>query len=374
MNPRVTALGPSAIRALHARRRPSSIDLGLGEPTLLPDVANFEAATRWVAVHGCRYSSNAGDRDLREAIAARYGYPGLDSADNVCVTTGSQEAVYVAMKTVLDPARDEVLIVEPAFPIYAKIAQLEGIAARRVLLRADDGYAFDVDRILEAVGPRTKLLVVCSPCNPTGRVIGDDAVRAIAAGLNARPGPPVYVLHDEIYREQMYATAPGYFGAHYPHTIAVNSLSKSNALTGLRLGWVISPDHVAPQVLKAHAWVTSCASTFAQRVAFEIFESGALRAHSAWYAAQREVAMECARETGFSFVEPEGAFYLCLNVGVADSARFCDALLDERDVVAIPGRIFSEALEGWVRTSFVAAAPTLAEGFRRIAAMAAVSV
>ena len=133
MNPRVTSLAPSAIRALHAKKRPTSIDLGLGEPTLLPNVAHFESATRWVARHGCRYSSNAGDDELRAAIAAHYAYPGLDEAANVCITTGSQEAVYVAIKTVLDPEHDELLIVEPAFPVYAKVAQIDGIPVRRVV-------------------------------------------------------------------------------------------------------------------------------------------------------------------------------------------------------------------------------------------------
>jgi aspartate aminotransferase len=265
------------------------------------------------------------------------------------------------------------LLVEPAFPVYAKVAQLEGIAVRRVMLRADDGFAFDAQRILEAIGPRTRLIVVCSPCNPTGRVMNDATVRTIAEALGRRPGPPIYVLHDEIYREQMYVDDPGVFGRSYPHTIAVNSLSKSNALTGLRLGWVISPDEVAPEIVKTHAWVTSCASTFAQRVAVAIFESADLAAHSAWYATQRTAAVDVARRLGFEYVEPEGAFYLCLRTGVDDSSAFCHTLLAERDVVAIPGRIFAESLEGWVRTSFVAPLDAIEEGYRRIAAMAAVS-
>ena len=134
MNPSIAATGGSIIRALHGKRRPTSINLGLGEPTLMPDVAHFERATAWVAEHGCRYSTNIGDAELRAAIAAHYSYPGLDHADNICITTGSQEAVYVALRTLLDPACDEVLVVEPAFPVYAKIAQVEGIPCRRLAL------------------------------------------------------------------------------------------------------------------------------------------------------------------------------------------------------------------------------------------------
>src|ERR1700722_16284802 len=105
MNPAVTAVGGSTIRALHARRSASSIDLGLGEPTLSPEIRHFETATRWVGEHGCRYSTNIGDEDLREAIARHFDYPNLNAAGNVCITTGSQEAVYVAMKAILDPAQ-----------------------------------------------------------------------------------------------------------------------------------------------------------------------------------------------------------------------------------------------------------------------------
>ena len=371
MNARVLGIEASTIRALHARRRPSSIDLGLGQPTLAPEVADFEAATRWVAANGCAYSSNAGDEELRAAIAGHYGYPGLDRAENVCITTGSQEAVYVAIKTVLDPGRDELLVVEPAFPIYAKVAQMEGIAVRRVSMRADRDFGFDAERILEAIGPATRLVVICSPCNPTGKVIAGATVRAIASALLDRPGPPVYVLHDEIYREQVYVDDKGEVGRHYPYTIAVNSLSKSNALTGLRIGWVLAPADVAGHVVKAHGWVTSCASTFGQRVALEIFRRDGLGAHRSWYARQRDAAVALARATGLRFVEPDGAFYLCLRLGVPDSRGFCFALLEHEDVVAVPGRLFDEALEGWVRTSFVGTPDAIGEGYRRIAAYAA---
>jgi aspartate aminotransferase len=374
VNPLVTGVGSSTIRALHARRKPTSINLGLGEPTLMPNVANFERATRWVAEHGCRYSTNAGDHDLRGAIAAHYAYPSLDAAENVCVTTGSQEAVYVAMKTLLDPMRDEVLLVEPAFPVYAKVAQMEGIALRRAPMSPSDGFTFDADRILSALGPNTRMIVLCSPCNPTGRVIRNDAARRIAKALGERGGPPVYVLHDEIYREQTYVDDPGEFGRHYPYTIAINSLSKSNALTGLRLGWVTGPATVMPEIVKLHGWVTSCASTFAQRVAYEVFANGELSSHHSWYAGQRDAVVALARETGLPFVEPDGAFYLCLNAGVADSLAFAHALIDERDVIAVPGRIFAESLEGWLRTSFVGPLDAIREGFKRIASMAATPV
>ena len=121
---------------------------------MLPQQRFIEAAARWARRAGVKYTVNAGDPACASASRAHYGYPHMSDARNVCVTTGSQEAVYVAIKTMLDPGADELLVVDPAFPAYAKIAQLEGIAARRVHMRAEDDFRYDVDAILEARRPR----------------------------------------------------------------------------------------------------------------------------------------------------------------------------------------------------------------------------
>jgi aspartate/methionine/tyrosine aminotransferase len=370
VNPAIEAVSGSLIRALHAKRRPTSINLGIGEPTLMPDVGNFERATHWIAEHGCRYSTNSGEADLREAIAHHYGYPGLDRAENICIMTGSQEAVYVAMTTLLDPAEDEVLVVEPAFPVYGKIARINGVPLRSVGIDPREPDAFDPERILAAVGPKTRIVVIGSPSNPTGRVITRASVKRIADGLLARGGKPVYVMHDEIYREITYTDDVGHFGKVYPHTLAVNSLSKSNALTGLRLGWLIAPADVMPHIVKMHGWATSCASTFAQRVAYDIFANDALGAHRAWYAAQREAVLGIVRDVGLEHVQPDGAFYLCVRVGARDTLDFAEALIAEKDVVAVPAHIFSPLLIGWLRTSFVGPLDDIREGLGRIAALA----
>jgi aspartate/methionine/tyrosine aminotransferase len=368
MNPAIEAQSGSVIRALNAKRKPSSINLGIGEPTLRPDRALFESAMAWVDENGCGYSSNAGFDDLREAIASHYAYPSLDRAANVCTTTGSQEAVYVALKTLCDPACDEVLIVDPAFSIYHKICEVEGIPFARVRMPASTGFAFDAAAILEAITPRTRVVVICSPNNPTGRTISRSEAQAISSALLARGGLPIYVLHDEIYRELSYIDDVGTFGEIYPYTIAINSLSKSHALTGLRIGWAIGPADVMPQIVKMHGWATSCASTFAQRVAMAAFASGDLSGHLAWYAHQREGVLAAAAEFGLDHVVPDGAFYLCIRTGADDTLAFAERLLVERDVVAIPAHIFSEDLRGWLRTSFVSPLESVREGYRRIAA------
>jgi len=369
LNPRVDAIEPSVIRQIAAKKKPGSIDLGLGEPTLLPQQRFIEAATRWAAEHGVKYTVNAGDEGLRERIASHYAYPNMSAARHVCVTTGSQEAVYVAIKTLLDPAQDELLIADPAFPAYAKMAQLEGVSCRRVHMRAEENFRYDVDAILDAVDRATRAIVIASPANPTGRVIRQADARKLAAGLLARPGPPVWVLQDEIYRELTYVDDPGYVAHHYPYTVVANSISKSNALTGMRIGWLIAPDGAIETLTKTHAWVTSTASAFGQRVAYEIFgEPGALTEQSAWYREQHARVTAALDASGLRYVPIDGAFYACVKLTHGnDSLAAALDLVENRGVVAIPGRIFGDNLEGWLRLSWLAPIDDFEEGLRRIA-------
>jgi aspartate/methionine/tyrosine aminotransferase len=374
LNPRLASIEPSQIRALAAKKRPTSIDLGLGEPTLLPQQRFIDAAARQTSELGMKYTLNPGDLELRTLIAQHYAYPGMAEGRNVCITGGSQEAMYVAIKTLLDPARDEVLIVEPAYPAYAKIAQLEGIEVRSVGMPAGSGFRYDPDAIVAALTPATRLVIIGSPSNPTGRVISRAAVKSLAAALLARGGEPVWVLDDELYRELTYVDDAGSMAEVYPYTIAINGLSKSNALTGLRIGWTIAPAPLCDELNKVHAWVVTAANTFGQRVARSIFtEPGALSEQAAWYRTQRAAVLEALRDSGLTYVEPDGAFYVCVKLPPGtDSIAFAYRLIEERDVVTNPGRIFGESLEGWLRLSWVAPIEAFREGLTRIAAAALV--
>lgn len=375
MNPRVLEIPGSMIRQIAAKRRSTSIDLGMGEPSLLPNRKYFEAAMRYVVEHGVKYTPNAGDPRLRGAIAAHYRYPGMEHAESACVTIGSQEAMYVTLLTLLDPARDELLVVEPAFPSYAKMAALSGVACRIVSMREDDGFAFDADRILAGISAATRAIVICSPCNPTGRVLARAQAELLVRGLRARSGASVWLIHDEIYREQTFVDGATHLAEIYPQTIVTNSLSKSNALTGLRLGWILGPESFVEHAVKAHAWVASCADTIAQQVALQVFTSpGGIREHADWYARQRTAVVAALEESGLPFVAPEGSFYVCMRL--PDGVRSLEAaeeLIEKHDVLAIPGVAFGAALEGWLRLSWVAPADRVAEGIARIARYCAAS-
>jgi aspartate/methionine/tyrosine aminotransferase len=371
MNPRLAQISGSLIREIAAKRKPSSIDLGLGEPSLSPNPEHLQAGMRYALERGLRYTLNAGDLHLRDAIAKHYDYPNMREAENVVITTGSQEATYAVIKTMLDPAKDELLVVEPVFPSYAKMAALEGAAVRSVSLRDEDDFAFDPERILSGLTEHTRLIVICSPCNPTARVISEEAVRVLSESLLRRGGDPVWVLHDEIYREQTFIADAGYFARHYPYTVVTNSVSKSNALTGLRLGWAIAPTQIAAQVVKVHAWLTSCADSFAQQVALHIFSSaGGLAEHAQWYAEQRKQILHILEASGLRFIVPEGAFYACVQLPGIDALSAAHALADEFDVIAVPGSAFGEVFRSWLRLTWVSQPDRFREGLERIRAFA----
>lgn len=369
MNPRVLDIPGSLIRQVASKRKPNTIDLGLGEPSLLPNAAHLDHAMAYVREHGLKYTQNAGDTALREAIARHYDYPGLHRAENVCITTGSQEAMYVTLKTLLDPSCDELLVVEPTFPSYVKMAKLEGVPVRTVTMAEEDDFAIDAQRIIAAIGERTRAIVICSPNNPTGRIIRRDQAELLVRALEKREGDPVWLIHDEIYREQTYIDDEAYLAELYPHTIVTNSVSKSNALTGLRLGWILAPHEFIAQAIKAHAWVTSCADTFAQQVALHIYTTlGGVGEHVSWYRGQMAGVVESLAKSGMRYIPPDGSFYACTRL--PDGVSSLDAalhLVEEYEVLAIPGVAFGESMEHWLRLSWVAPLDKVREGIRRIA-------
>lgn len=372
MNPVLDGIAPSIIRAINARKRPGDIDLGLGEPTLRPDPRPFDAATAWVREHGLPYTANAGFAELRARIAAYHAFPDRGAAENVCVTIGSEEALYLALKAVIDPARDEVLIVEPCYLAYPKLCALEGIRHRMVALHPDDGFRPSAARVLEALAPDTRMVVLNSPNNPTGRVWPESELRALADGLAARPGPPVWVLSDEVYRELYFgAQPPVSIGALWPHSLVAGSLSKSNALTGLRLGWLIGETRAVAAAIKVHQLVNTAASTFSQVVAMEVFASAAnLAAHRPHYAGRRALLAGWMEEHGLVWFPPEGAFYCMVRLPerwAADSLGAAEALLERHRVLATPGVAFGASGEGWMRLSWVAEPDALRTGIERIA-------
>ncbi|HET9342948.1 MAG TPA: pyridoxal phosphate-dependent aminotransferase [Candidatus Eremiobacteraceae bacterium] len=370
-NPRLVALPASGLRVVQHRMRPTSLDLSIGQPSLMPDTEPFETATQWIREHGCPYPPYNGIPELRAAIASIYGGRNHTKADNVCVTNGSQEAIYLAIKALLEPGRDGVLVVNPGYPSYARCCALEGIACRTVNAHARDGFRIRAHALLEALRPETRMIILGSPANPSGALLMQQDVDELARELTNRPGPPVIVVVDEVYRELTYGSQPYPSMADaYPNTYVVQSMSKSCALTGLRVGFLIGPEDGVSLATRAHMLMLMSVSVFSQRVALEIVRKPErLRAHVPWYVAQRAAMLEAAVAGDVQIIEPDGAFYTMVRLPDrwrSDSLGAAHALFDEQDVVTVPGFLFGSQAEGYLRVTWSADPASVREGFARI--------
>ncbi|HEX8179163.1 MAG TPA: aminotransferase class I/II-fold pyridoxal phosphate-dependent enzyme [Pyrinomonadaceae bacterium] len=363
---RLRGIEKSMIRQVFDRARPGSINLGLGEPDLpTPDVVRREAA-RVVMEEQNGYTTHAGLPALRARVAG--DYPSLQNdPDRVVITCGSQEALYLALLTLVD-AGDEVLLPDPGFVAYPTIVRMAGGVPVFYRLPASGDFAFAADDFRRRVSPRTKVVVCISPSNPTGRVLTDDDMAAMARAL---AGTNAYVVSDEIYRELYYTPArPASVSDYYARTIVIGGLSKSMSMTGWRLGWLCGDAAVVRSALVLHGYTTTCAATIVQKAALAAWTDEAAQARAAarrTFQARRDHLLDLIEhELHLRAVAPEGAFYAMVDVSAyGTSMQVAEAML-AHGVITVPGAAFGREGEGFLRVSFCAEQATLTEGVRRM--------
>lgn len=365
---RLHGIEKSMIRQTFDRALPESINLGLGEPDLpTPEVVR-QAAVRAITEEQNGYTSHAGLNTLRERVAA--GYPQLQlTPEQVIITAGSQEALYLALMTLVDHG-DEVLLPDPGFIAYPAIVRMAGGKSVFYRLPASNDFGFDADEFRRALGQRTKAVVCISPSNPTGRALSRDDLKAMADALE---GSGVYVVSDEIYRELYYTSErPASISEYYARTLVISGLSKSMSMTGWRLGWLCGDENAVRSALVLHGYVTTCASTVSQKAALAAWtiegeEARALARHI--FRERRDHLLKLlANELGLRAVAPDGAFYTMVNVSdYGNSVSVAEAMLEHK-VITVPGAAFGREGEGSLRVSFCADLPVLTEGIKRMGA------
>jgi aspartate/methionine/tyrosine aminotransferase len=363
---RLRGIEKSMIRQVFDRARPESINLGLGEPDVpTPEVVK-SAALRIIAEEQNGYTSHAGLKILRERVAS--DYPSLaGKAERVIITAGSQEALYLALMTLVDEG-DEVLLPDPGFVAYPTIVRMAGGVPVFYRLPAAGGFEFAADEFRRRVTARTKVVVLISPSNPTGRSLSEENLVTLAAALE---GTEAFIISDEIYRELYYTEQrPASISEHYERTIVIGGLSKSMSMTGWRLGWLCGPEEVVRSALILHGYVTTCASTISQKAALAAWTVEAERARQQIRQTFRERRASLLAlvddELGLRAIEPQGAFYMMVDVSrYGNSMEVAEKML-EHGVITVPGAAFGREGEGYLRLSFCADLETLAEGVRRM--------
>jgi len=363
---RLQGIEKSVIRQVFDRALPGSLNLGLGEPDLpTPDVIR-QAAIRVINDEQNGYTSHAGLPDLREKIANEYPYLG-GKPERVIVTAGSQEALYLALLSIVDEG-DEVLLPNPGFVAYPTIVRMAGGSSTFYQLPAENDFDFDLDSFRRALTPKTKAVVCISPSNPTGRALSKTDLAGIAEALRDHDA---YLISDEIYRELYYGDErPESASEFHERTIVISGLSKSMSMTGWRLGWVAGDATVIQSMLVLHGYVTTCASAVSQKAALAAWSEEAEAARAGFrktFKARRDHLLGLIdTELGLRAVSPDGAFYTMVDVSKhGTSMDVAEALLQER-VITVPGSAFGSQSEGFLRVSFCAELDALTEGARRI--------
>ncbi len=366
---RLRGIQKSLIRQLFDRALPGSINLGLGEPDLpTPDCIRHTAA-RIVTEEQNGYTTHAGLPALRELVASDNAGLGA-TPESVVITAGSQEALYLALLTLVDEG-DEVLLPDPGFVAYPTIVRMAGGRPVYYRMPAAREFAFDIEDFRRHLTPRTRVVVCISPSNPTGRTLSPDDLAAMTDALR---DTRAFVVSDEIYREIYYAAErPASIADFYARTLVINGLSKSMSMTGWRVGWLCGGGETAAVVnssLVLHGYVTTCASTVSQKAALAAWTPEAEQARGDFrriFRQRRDFLLETlARELDLRAATPDGAFYAMIDTrAYGDSLSVAEMLL-AHGVITVPGAAFGKEGEGFLRVSFCADLKVIAEGVRRI--------
>lgn len=318
------------------------------------------------------YTSNSGTMELREEIAAylsRRMHVSYDPAKEVIVTVGGSEAIDLTMRALINPG-DEVIIPQPAFVCYGPIASLAGGVPVYINTQEKNRFKLTAEELRAAITPKTKLLVLPYPNNPTGAIMEKDELEEIARVLG---DTNIMVLSDEIYAELTYgkdhvslASLPGM----RERTVIASGFSKAYAMTGWRLGYIAAPCEVAVQMLKIHQYAIMCSPTTSQYAAVEALRNGQndVEEMRAEYNRRRRYIVAGLRSIGIDCFEPEGAFYVFPYIGKfgMSSDEFCEKLLQDCGVAIVPGSAFGACGEGFARISYAYSVEHIAKAIDRL--------
>lgn len=319
------------------------------------------------------YTSNAGTVELREEIAnymlRRFGLK-YDGQSETFVTVGGSEAIDLAIRAIVEPG-DEVIIPTPSFVCYEPIVRLAGGVPVIIATEFKDEFKLTPEKLKAAITPKTKMLVLPFPNNPTGSIMTKDELEEIADIIR---DTNIMILSDEIYAEMTYgglkhvsiASIPDMWG----HTIIVNGFSKAYAMTGWRMGFLCAPAPLIKQMLKIHQYAIMCAPTTSQFAALEALRNGDddIQMMVDEYDRRRKYIYAGLKNIGIESFEPKGAFYIFPNIGSfgMSSEQFCEKLLYDYRCAIVPGEAFGDSGEGFARISYAYSVKHITQALERI--------
>ncbi len=360
LSSRAVGLKPSGIRKFFdiLDEMKGVISLTVGQPDFVTPWHIRDVAIRSLENGETYYTSNSGLAELRGEISKyleRRFELKYDAGDEVIVTIGGSEAIDLALRAVINPD-DEVIIPVPSFVCYGPITEMACGKPVFVDTYEKDKFKLTPENLKKAITPKTKMLVLPFPNNPTGAIMTREELEGIADVIR---DTNIIVLSDEIYAEMTYGRKHVSF-ASLPEmrerTIVVNGFSKAYAMTGWRMGYVAAPREIVKQMHKIHQYAIMCAPTTSQYAAIEALKNGDsdIVMMTEEYNRRRRFIVDGLRKIGLSCFEPEGAFYVYPNISGfgLTSEEFCERLLYEEKVAIVPGTAFGDCGEGFARISY----------------------
>jgi aminotransferase len=374
LSQRVAALKPSGIRKFFdiAATMKDVISLGIGEPDFTTPQPILDAGIRSLQAGETHYTSNSGKMELRQGIADNiqrlYGVK-YDPVSEIIATVGVSEALYLTFVALLDPG-NEVIIPTPCFVSYQAEVYLAGGVPVEIPSKMENNFQVDPDEVRKHITPRTKVIFIGYPSNPTGAVAERETLMEIA---NIALEHDLVVVSDEIYDRLVY----GFKHVCFPalgeeikqRTVLLGGFSKSHAMTGWRIGYAAAPPEIIQGMVRVHQYTIMSAPTTAQDAALEALKADFyVDEMVAEYDRRRKLIVGGLNKLGLTTFEPRGAFYAFPNIKASgmDDETFAEKLLHEEHVAVVPGNAFGAGGEGFVRCSYATAYEKIEEALRRM--------
>jgi aminotransferase len=371
---RIAEIPPSGIRRFFdiAATMKDVISLGIGEPDFVTPEPVLESGVASLRRGETHYTSNSGILELRQALSEhlqrRYGIR-YNAADEIIITVGVSEALYLALAATLD-AGDEVIVPQPCFVAYGPEVTLAGGTPRYLATRVEDAFQVTAEDIERAITPRTKAVLIGYPNNPTGAVMSRVALLQVAELAERRD---LLVISDEIYDRLVYGVEHVCF-ASLPRmrerTITLGGFSKAYAMTGWRIGYAAAPGELLAAMRKVHQYTIMSAPTTAQVAAVTALAEGEdfVEKMVGEYDRRRRLIVGGLNRLGLACFEPRGAFYAFPSIERSgmDDTQFAERLLEEERVAVVPGAAFGAAGAGFVRCSYATAYEQIEEALNRM--------
>lgn len=375
LSDKITTIKPSGIRKFFdlVSEMKDAISLGVGEPDFDTPWRIREEGIYTLEKGKTYYTSNSGLMDLRIEISRylerRFGL-NYDAEKEIIVTVGGSEGIDLAFRAMLNPG-DEVIIPEPCYVSYVPCVTLADGVPVTVNLKEENDFKLTKEQLLSAITPRTKILVLAFPNNPTGAVMTKEELEEIAEVVKEKD---IFVVSDEIYAELSYGNTRhcsiASIDGMKERTIVINGFSKAHAMTGWRLGYACGPEVIIKQMLKIHQFAIMCAPTNSQYAAVEALREcdDAVEEMRNEYDRRRRFMFSKLRGMGLKVFEPYGAFYIFPNIAEfgLTSDEFATRFLTEEKVAVVPGTAFGDCGEGFLRMSYASSLSNLKTAMERL--------